>query len=59
MTLPDLSKYAKFVTAIIGAALVIAAAFAPGKYDGVLQVVVAVATALGVYAVPNAEPTGE
>lgn len=56
--MPDLSRYAKFVTAVIGAALVLAAAFAPGKYDEVLQVIVAIATALGVYAVPNRPAEG-
>lgn len=49
----DLSRYRKAVTALIGAALILASAFAPGKYDEILQTVIAVATALGVYAVPN------
>lgn len=51
--MPDLSKYAKFVTAVIGAALIITTTFFPGRYDNAIAVVIAVATALGVYAVPN------
>lgn len=50
----DLSRYRKGVTAVVGATLIIVAAFAaPGKYDALIQTVLAVLTALGVYAVPN------
>lgn len=51
--MPDLSKYRKLVTAIIGGVLAIAAAFAPGKYDTALQALVLIATAIGVYGVTN------
>ena len=54
MTLPDLSKYRKTVTAVVGAALILAASFFPGRYNDQIQVVIAVLTALGVYQVPNA-----
>ncbi len=47
------AKYRKFIIAAIGAVTVFLAGYAPGKYDDVLAQVVAVATALGVYAVPN------
>ena len=51
-----LSKYAKFVTAAIGVATLLATTYFPGKYDHLIAAVVSIATALGVYLVPNAEP---
>ena len=57
--MPDLSKYRKAVTAVVGAVLILAAAFAPGKYDEWIQVAIGLLTAIGVYEVPNAEPAGE
>ena len=51
--MPDLSRYAKFVTALIGAAALILTTFFPGRYDDGIAVVIALATALGVYLVPN------
>lgn len=48
----DLSKYRKTVTALIGAAAIIVSAFFP-EQQPLLASVIAVATALGVYAVSN------
>lgn len=50
----DLSRYRKAVTAVVGAALILVSAFAPGRYDSEIATVLAVLTAVGVYAVPNA-----
>lgn len=49
----DLKKYSKTITAVVGAVLILISAFAPGKYDSEIATVLAVLTALGVYAVPN------
>jgi hypothetical protein len=52
--MPDLSRYAKFITALVGVAI---AAGAEGLLDAqVVSWIVLVATVLGVYAVPNATP---
>ncbi len=53
--MPDLSRYRKFVAALIGSAAVLLTIWAPGnaQLHSVLATVVSVATALGVYAVPN------
>lgn len=50
--MPDLSKYRKAITAVLGAAAIIVSAFFP-DYQPQLAAVIAVATALGVYAVSN------
>lgn len=52
--MPDLSKYRKTVTAAIGLALVLLAQYAPGQWQPQIQAVLSVATAVGIYAVPNA-----
>lgn len=52
--MPDLSKYRKLVTALVGFALVAANAFFPGEYQAQISAVISLLTAIGVYAVPNA-----
>lgn len=52
--MPDLSKYRKTVTAVVGAVLILAAQFAPGEYASQITVALSLLTALGVYNVPNA-----
>ena len=55
--LEKLKPYKKFITALVGVALVAASTFAPGKYDGILAVVISFLTAVGVYEVANEEVT--
>jgi hypothetical protein len=53
----DLSRYRKAITALIGAVLIVVPVFLPEnrQVEQVIQTVIAVATALGVYLVPNTE----
>jgi hypothetical protein len=56
---PSLPEIRKAVTVVVGAAAVIVATGQLNGYTHVLAIindVIAVATALGVYVVPNAEP---
>lgn len=50
--MPDLSKYRKAITAVLGAAAILVSAFFP-EYQPQLASVIAIATALGVYVVSN------
>lgn len=57
--MPDLSPYRKAVTAILGFALtLLAAGVLPEEWSPWVQAVIAAATALGVYQVPNG-PSGQ
>lgn len=49
----NLGKYAKTITAVIGAGVAIASKYLGA--DGIVADVVLVLTALGVYGIPNAE----
>lgn len=51
----DLSRYRKAVTAVVGATLIIVAAFFEGNEDleKVVQTVLAILTAVGVYGISN------
>lgn len=49
-----MSKYRKFIVAIVGA-IVAGVSVYYGSTSDLAQTLIAVATALGVYAVPNAE----
>jgi len=53
-----LKKYAKLIAALIGAAINAGAlSLVPEKYQLLVGVIVAMLTALGVYAVPNTDGT--
>lgn len=55
-----MTRYAKFITALIGALVVaVAEGLVPDEAARWVPVVVAFATALGVYAVPNTPPAGQ
>lgn len=55
-----MSRYAKFIIAVLGAAsTAVAQGLVPDTVGQWLPVAIAFATALGVYAVPNTPPKGE
>lgn len=48
-----IQQYAKFIVAIIGAAVAAGAGLIPVEWNGYLQLIAGVLTAVGVYAWPN------
>lgn len=53
MSIINLGKYAKTITALVGQAIAFATLYYPGNHYVALAI--AVASVLGVYAVPNAK----
>lgn len=52
-------QYTKFIVAIVGGLLTVAAAFIPVEWSPVIQSVLAALTAFSVYAFPNVTPEGD